>query len=291
MKNRVKYIFLFLSLSGVSFVNMFSQEATVLSPNFQFQYIKNTDNERILETKMACSQNGMELPLSGMEISFFIGADKKDLIANIITDNKGKATLKISEDQKLKAESDGKWNFTAEFIGNDTIEAVTSEVAVQDVMLEMSLTMEDTIRTITVKGYTIDNGIENPVSGAAVNVFVPRMFRPLLIGELYLDDSGTATIEFPPDLPGDKEGNITLLATYADNTTYGNVEKRETLKWGLPIDYSVPVTHRALWTKTPPIWMIYTLSILLIGVWGHYLYAFISLVRIKRDAAKSELKS
>ena len=71
-----------------------------------------------------------------------------------------------------------------------------------------------------------------------------------------------ATIEFPSDLPGDKEGNLVIIAKIEENATYGNVEKRETIKWGLPTDYSVPVTHRALWTKIAPQWMIYTLSVL-----------------------------
>ena len=91
-------------------------------------------------------------------------------------------------------------------------------------------------------------------------------------------------IEFPSDLPGDKEGNLVIIAKIEENATFGNVEKRETIKWGLPTDYSVPVTHRALWTKIAPRWMIYTLSILLAGVWGHYLFAIISLIRIKIDA-------
>ena len=60
--------------------------------------------------------------------------------------------------------------------------------------------------------------------------------------------------------------------------------------WGTPTDYSVPVSHRALWTKTAPKWMIYTLSILLAGVWGHYLFAIISLIRIKREADYKNLK-
>jgi hypothetical protein len=62
----------------------------------------------------------------------------------------------------------------------------------------------------------------------------------------------------------------------------------------MPTDYSVPVTHRALWTKIAPRWMIYSLSVLLAGVWGHYLFAVISLIRIKIDArrkAKEEYRT
>jgi hypothetical protein len=34
--------------------------------------------------------------------------------------------------------------------------------------------------------------------------------------------------------------------------------------------------------------MIYTLSVLLAGVWGHYLFAIISLIRIRIDAKRQE---
>ncbi len=127
-----------------------------------------------------------------------------------------------------------------------------------------------------------------------MTVYVPRMFSLLPIGELTLDEAGTASIEFPSDLPGDKEGNYAVVAKVEENAIFGNVEKRETIKWGLPTDYSIPVTHRALWTTIAPRWMIYSLSILLAGVWGHYLYAIISLIRIKIDAkrkAREEYRS
>jgi len=286
MMKKFRYLFLFLSLSTLFCVNLFSQEATIISPNIQMQYFKNTDNMRILKTTLTCSSNSMELPLPGMEVSFFSGRDEKVLIAKILTDNQGVATLELKEDFSIKEGKDGLLNFSTELKGNDTIEAATSELTVKDLTLEMALTLEDTIRTVTVKAFTSDNGVDTPLSGETVNVYVPRMFSLLKIGELSLDDSGTASVEFPPGLPGDKEGNLTLIAKLADNTTYGNVEKQETLKWGLPTNYSVPITYRALWTKTAPIWMIYTLSVLLIGVRGHYLFAFISLIRIKRDAVK-----
>ena len=286
MKKKLINIILLLSLLPVFSMNVFSQDSAVISPYIQLQYFKNTDDQRVLQTNLTYSKNRMELPLPGMEISFFTGADKKELIATALTDNKGVARLELNNDAKLKTDKNGMWAFSSEFKGNDTVKAGTSEVTVKDVRLEMALTLVDTIKTITVKAFIKVNGTEKPVSGEAVKVYVPRMFSLLPISELTLDDSGTATVEFPSDLPGDKEGNLTLIARFEENQIFGNVEKRETLKWGLPTDYSVPKTHRALWTKTAPRWMIYTLSILLAGVWGHYLFALISLIRIKLDAKR-----
>jgi hypothetical protein len=36
--------------------------------------------------------------------------------------------------------------------------------------------------------------------------------------------------------------------------------------------------------------MIYTLSVLLSGVWGHYLFAIISLIRIRINAKKKKVE-
>jgi hypothetical protein len=293
MKKNVIFTILLLSLLPGFSVQLYSQEVTLISPYIQLQYFKNTDDQRILQTTLTYSKNRMELPLPGMEISFFTGGDQKELITTILTDKKGVARFDLSNDMKLKSDKDGMWAFSSEFKGNDTIMAGTSEITLKDVRLEMVLSLADSIKTITVKAFVNDNGQEKPVSGEAVKLYVPRMFSLLPISELTLDEMGTASVEFPSDLPGDKEGNLTIIAKFEENATFGNVEKRETLVWGLPTNYSVPTTHRALWTKTAPKWMIYTLSVLLAGVWGHYLFALISLIRIKIDAnrkAKEEYR-
>ena len=162
----------------------------------------------------------------------------------------------------------------------------------RDVVLNMDLTEVDSIKTVTVTATTTENGKEVPIAGETVSVFVPRMFSNLPIGDITLDDTGTGTIEFPSDIPGGKEGILTIVAAFIDNSTYGNVEKRQEIHWGIPTDY-LPTSHRALWTTRAPRWMIYTLSVLLAGVWGHYFFAIISLIRIKIDAnkkAKAEYK-
>ncbi len=288
MKRNLKYALLFLSLLPVLTVNILSQDVTSISPYVQLQYFKNTDNRRILQTTLTYSKNRMELPLAGMDVSFYTDAEKKELLATVLTDKNGIAKIELGE-KKLKTDRDGLWSFSSEFAGNDTIEAGSSEITIKDVNLVMGLSEVDSIKIVTVKASVNENGKEKPVSGETVMVYVPRMFSLLPIGELTLDDSGIASIEFPSDLPGGKDGNLIVIAKFEDNAAFGNVEKNETLKWGMPTNYSVPVSHRALWTKTAPRWMIYTLTVLLAGVWGHYLFAIISLVRIRINAKKIEL--
>lgn len=290
MKKKLLYSVLFLLVISSS---LYSQETEMISPFVQISYLKNTEDQRILMTSLTYSGGEVDHPLPGMEISFFAGTDDKELLATAITDKKGIARFVIPADKKLPAGTDGVWMFSSEFKGNDTIAGGSSETAIKDVKLEMVLSVVDTIKTVTIRASVNENGTEKPVAGETVKVVVPRMFSNLLIGELTLDEAGSATVEFPGDLPGDKDGNIPVAAMFEENASFGNVEKRETLQWGVPTDYSVPKTHRALWTKTAPKWMIYTLSVLLAGVWGHYLFAIISLVRINIDAkrkAKEEYK-
>ena len=294
MKKKLISCALLLLLLPVLSLRLYSQEATKIKPYVTLQYFKDTDGKRILQTTLTYSKNRMELPLPGMEIAFYAGSNPKVLVTKSLTNSKGIAVFEISNDMKPSAGADGMWAFGSEFTGNDTIVGGTSEVTVRDLRLEMSLTEVDSIKTVTVNASTSEGGKDKPVSGETVTVYVPRMFSMLPIGELTLDDAGTASIEFPSDLPGDKQGNLVIIAKIAENETYGNVEKRQSIMWGMPTDYSVPVTHRALWTKIAPRWMIYSLSVLLAGVWGHYLFAVISLIRIKIDAkrkAKEEYRT
>lgn len=286
MNKQVSKITSLLSLSILISVSSFSQDKTIISPYIQLQYFKSSDDQRILQTTLTYSENRMELPLPGMEISFYTGIEKKELLASVTTDDKGIARFLMGNDVKLNADNTGLWAFSSDFKGNDTIEAGSAGITIKDVKLEMTLSVADSIKTIKLNAVIEDKGREVPVSGEVVMIYVPRMFSLLPVGEATLDESGTASIEFPADLPGDKEGNITIISRFEENPAFGNVERKIVQKWGVPTDYSVPTTHRALWTKTPPMWMIITLSILLAGVWGHYLFAFISLIRIRNDAKK-----
>jgi hypothetical protein len=80
------------------------------------------------------------------------------------------------------------------------------------------------------------------------------------------------------------------VARFLEHPSFGTVERKVTEKWGTVNSFSVPVIHRALWTKTAPMWMIITLSVLLTGVWGHYMFAIISLILIRIDAKRKKAK-
>lgn len=265
------------------------QEAEMISPYLMIQYFKDTDNQKMIKGTLTYSKNRMELPLPGMKLTFFTGTDKPLQLESPVTDDKGVAVVKLTDDMKLPVDNDGQWTFSVEYAGNDSIEASTAEITVKDIELLMTLSEEDSVKTVYINVTTLVKGKPSPVAGEMLVLYVPRMFSLLPVAEVTLDDNGSAVIEFPSDIPGDREGNITLIARFDEHMTFGNVESKEIIKWGIPTEYEMPKSHRALWTKTPPWWMIITLSILLAGVWGHYMYAVISLIRIKIDAKKNRI--
>lgn len=286
MNMRIKrylWSFLLILIPGI----IHSQDVEKISPYLTFQYFKDTDNHRFLQTTLTYSSNRMEIPLAGMEI-FFTGGDAA--LGTVVTGQKGIARLKLDDDLKLPAGEDGSWSFASGFAGNDTIEAASSDLVVKDADLEMKLAVTDSIKTVNLTAFTTEKGKRIPVKEISVMIYVPRMFSMLPVGEAYLDENGNAGIEFPSDLPGDDKGNLTIIARIEDNPDYGNIEKKASINWGLPKDISTPTSHRALWTKSPPMWMIITLSILLLGVWGHYMFAIISLVMIKIEAKRKKEK-
>ncbi|MGB8491870.1 MAG: hypothetical protein WCE64_12510 [Bacteroidales bacterium] len=266
-----------------------SQEKTKIDPYIQLIFF-NRDGERSLETTLTYSSNRMEIPLSGMEVKFYSGSGKKSVLAGIRTDEKGVAVFPIGKDPDLLSDKKGDWTFSTGFAGNDTVNPVESEITVKDINLEVSLVEADSVKKIMLKAFTREGSKMIPVQGEVVVTYVVRMFSLLPMGESTLDENGNAELEFPNDLPGDKEGNLTIISRIEESPLYGTVENRTVRKWGIPTSYSVPGIHRALWTKTPPMWMIITLSVLLTGVWGHYLFAIISLILIRRDAKKKKVK-
>jgi hypothetical protein len=63
------------------------------------------------------------------------------------------------------------------------------------------------------------------------------------------------------------------------------VEARNRVQWAIP-KHLIPQERptRELWTPVAPLWMIITLVILLAGVWAHYVYAVIQMIRIKQSS-------
>ena len=81
-------------------------------------------------------------------------------------------------------------------------------------------------------------------------------------------------------LPGDADGHLTIVAKIEDNETYGNVEVSSGINWGKPLP-PMKIVKRGLGDTDAPLWMVYTLIVLLSLVWFHYMYIIFTIFRIR----------
>ncbi len=281
----VSIIFTLACLSSLSAQDV--EEPEILSPYMEFQYLKNTEEQRILEAKIFLAGELGLIPIEGLPVSFYTNMEVPELLGEVLTNEKGIARYIISDDMMLPVDEDNNWWFYAEFEGNEQYEMTMEEISLIDVNLDMSIEETEDRKMIYLEAYTVQNGEKVPVSDEDIYIFVPRMFSLLSVAEGYFID-GEAEVEFPDDVPGDEEGNLTVIGRFNDHWQFANVEKRIETKWGVPASHEVAESHRALWTQIAPRWMIVSLTIMLIGVWGHYLFAIISMIRIKRVGKKSK---
>ena len=263
------------------------KEATTYAPLITFVSIQKNDNSVDLKTSVKAKINGTLTSLAGLKIDFTIGADSTaKKLGEAITDNKGVAIFNSKPDQ-LTTDAEGKLNFKASFAGKDSLEAAEEVVTVKRARLEITPVKEDSPLIVKVKLVDLSTGTETPVPETDLGVFVNRMFSALKLGEGKTDETGEASIEIPNNLPGDANGNITLLAKLDENEVYGNLEAAVTQQWGVPVSDELKRLPRALWSPYPPVWMLITFVILMSAVWGHYIVIIVQLFRLRKEEPKT----
>lgn len=259
------------------------EEVEMIYPYFDISYIKNTDDQRTLGARIYYQDEISEKPLPGLIVKFYTNMEEPSLIGEAVSGKNGWARIIIDDSIVLPVDESNNWWFYAEYEGSELVSMVSAETNVMDVNLDMVLNEDEgSSRSVTITAYTIVDGEQLPVTDEEVSVVVPRMFSMLPVGSASLDETGQATIDFPEGIPGDNEGNLTIVGGFRNHWQYATVEKSVVASWGVPASHDVAETNRELWTQIAPTWMIITLTIMLLGVWGHYLYAIISLVRIGR---------
>jgi hypothetical protein len=112
------------------------------------------------------------------------------------------------------------------------------------------------------------------VAKIEVSFFASRLFGLLPLGEraAVTDENGRATAVFPVNLPGDKNGNVVVVAKIVDNDDYADTEARITVPWGTPVIAGAETTPRELWAPHAPLWLILVCFTLVGGVWIVFLY-------------------
>jgi hypothetical protein len=262
-----------------------------ITPTISLAYWSNSNDTIILKANIFVRRETGTFGMQNAEIGFSMsdGNEKKN-IGTVKAAYDGNATLKFPVKSGLLKDKEGKTTYTADFPGKGNYLSTSASVTVKLAQIQLTFSKVDSIHTIYVKvTQTEGNNEIKPVPKESVIIYVPRMLSDLKIGEISLDENGTGSVEYTGGLVGDSLGNLVVIAKIEENDNYGNVIGQSTVSWGIPKQYFLAERPaRELWTPIAPVWMIVTLIIMLAGVWGHYIYAVIQLIIIKRQSKQKK---
>lgn len=211
--------------------------------------------------------------------------DSTATMGTIQTDSLGEAELFIEANYPFLENEDGYLNFKANYRGNDSLRGSRKEVEFLDLNLEVTLDVEDSVKTVGVLAYEVDEeGNKQPVEELGMKVGVKRLLSNLYLEDIDTDEDGMAEMEFPNDIPGDSIGTITVVVRFEDHDDYGTMTKTMEVNWGTPVDYSDSSNQRSLFGDSAPWWMIISVAIILGGAWIHFLWAVFKVIKIRKLA-------
>jgi hypothetical protein len=283
--NRVTVTFLVVILIFTPVIEVCSQEITDIRTRTSVEYF-NISGIKSLKARLTAKESRQYVPLKGKAMNFYLLQDtSKVLLGTVLTNEDGRASVIISEDLEVEGENEIVRNYEVSFDGSKKYRLSKKTIDIQEIIMEISFSQKDEIKLINLTASELGEGGElNPISDQLVFFLVPRTFTLLQVGEGTLQN-GVAHADFPTTLPGDSLGNLTIIAKISEHDEYGNVETSAKINWGKPLP-PMKIEHRGLGDVEAPLWMVYTLIILLSTVWFHYFYAIFTIYRIKREGKK-----
>jgi hypothetical protein len=263
------------------------QDTSAVKTVLSLEYLS-SNGIRILTGKLSAKKEGKYVPVEGMKLDFsFLNGKDKKLIAMEVTGAKGKASIEIPDEFLTKAGAKEPFTFESSFAGSGNYLGSSASTVIKDVFMKLSFTGKDSDKQVNCKVWERGkDGDEVPVNDLKIQFYVPRTFSRLKIGEGTLS-GGSASVDFPVTLPGDSAGRLTVVAKIEDNDAYGNVEASGTINWGKPLPPEI-VVKRGLGDTNAPLWMVYTLIVLLSLVWFHYMFVIFTVFRIRYLGKKME---
>ena len=231
-------------------------------------------------------ENRKIMPVEGLNMDFHTFNDSLEIpLGTVISNEEGVAKLSIDNFNNLGWNEEEGYQFKVLFKGSDKFRKASKSTSIRKAKINIDFVEIDSIKMISAEGIEIDPRTleQRPLEGEAISFYVKGSLSLYPIGEEELD-GGKASVNFPVTLPGDSLGNLTIITRIEESDDYGFVESSAVKDWGIVREPIVPEERRGLGDTDAPLWMTYTLIVLLSAVWIHYLYVFVVIYLIKKDS-------
>lgn len=231
-------------------------------------------------------ENRKIMPVSDIPINFYNITDSTEIkLGTVKSNDNGESIFTVAADRDLFLNNEGTYTFSAAFEGNERFNRATKKMSIKKARIEIAFIEVDSVKIISAKAFEINQSGSDTIlnDGIDLSFYVQGSFSLYRIGEAELKD-GVCTVEFPVTLPGDSEGNLTIIAKIEESDDFGFVEGSAVEDWGMVREPAVLEKRRGLGDTDAPLWMVYTLIFLMSAVWIHYLYVFVVIYLIKKDS-------
>lgn len=290
-KYSLKIIALAITLTGLLATSVVAQDTASAGKSEATMVLSYTKNADLKKTATAVvkvkNKEGKFVAAKNAHVNFYVMDGKElKLLKTENSDKNGQAVIQLPKDLPLNEELS--FNIVAK-IENDPLYAdVQEQMHYKDANLTVSLNPRDTSRVVTAKiTQTGKDGKEIPVKGIEVKFYVQRMFGNMPAAEDYAattEENGEATFTYPKNIPGDKDGNMNVVAKIEDNEQLGNIETKAGTYWGKALAVTGDPFPRALWEPYAPLPLVIVISTLFGGVWCTYFFIFFQLRKIKTES-------
>lgn len=242
-------------------------------------YFQSNDEQYLIcETKYRPDRTFLQL--GDIEIDFTLISDTMVIqLGKVTTDENGIARLDLKESEVIR-DTVGKAEFQATFPGNEAYQKTSRKIESKRINLEMEGMLLDSIQTLVVSGVEIRGDEKIDITDKEVKVFVKRTFSNLPLGEGSIEE-GIFQMPFPDDVPGDFNGNLTLIAQIIEDDEYGTAQVQKDLPWGIPLAQISEEEPRALWSRAAPLWIIISVTLAFAAAWYHYFLSISKLFKMK----------
>lgn len=285
MKNNIIIALMFIFFFGtLSWSQDFNAEN--YKTFYSFKTVKQEDNKRLFEVGFVMQNledKTDEMPVFKAPIKFINELNgQENVLATVNTDKKGIARLILPENQTYLKDGEGYIKVIAKFEATDALEEQAEELRFKDLFLDLTAEEVDSVKTVSVDAYTLNNaGEQVPVESADIGFYVDGMLAKLKINEGAIEE-GHYEFEYDQQIPGDKKGNMKIYAMIEESDDFANVVQSKMSNFGTKLDVT-NVSKNQLWSNAAPIWMYVVLSILLLGVWINFGYTIMNLIKIKKE--------
>lgn len=292
---KIKSLLLFVCVLVASHYSVAQGDSTKpeLSVTIHHFVVNNSFQYLLVETKTKVRDKWQ--PLKKQVLQLYLDSNKpENLINKVMTDSEGKAKAVIPPGLKSMWDAYPTHKFIVVTEGTSKEEETTTESELTKAKILIDTSNNEGTRAVNVQVVKFENDNWVPVKDVDVKIGVKRLGGDLKIGdeETYTtDSSGQVSGEFKLDsLPGDKAGNVILVARVEDNDQVGSLSIDKLVSWGKACE---PVGvrdfgHRSLWAARgkAPVWLVVMAFSIIAGVWAVISYLILRIFKISQLGKK-----